>query len=205
VGWWKCSECGKVIELEELSEYYYCGICGVISTDFVEAEAPPPPPEPPETEAPSPPPEPLESDDLQKCLSCGAKGHPGEECPQCSEIIPIKSNGTKQFIVAQMPLGELITIPCEQEVIIGRNSGNPEIDKALSSPDFNDEVSRKHCYVKINAEGTLITVRDPGSTNHTWVGDDPNFLRVGDLVCVSLPISVRLGKLTIKFERVSTP
>jgi hypothetical protein len=132
-----------------------------------------------------------ESQDPVICPNCGDRGYPGDECRQCGQIIPaVKSTGDGH-IIALMPSGNRVNIPCGREVAIGRESDVSKVCRLLE--DF-DAVSRLHCYVRVDFAGTCITVRDPGSTNRTWVGDDPLPLQADELRTTKLPTRVRLGK-----------
>jgi NADPH-dependent ferric siderophore reductase len=101
-------------------------------------------------------------------------------------------------VLAQMPTGECIPLVPGSQVLIGRDSNVPEIKAAL---ERFDAVSRKHCYVKISEDGKSITVNDPGSTNHTWLDSDTEYLRTDEHRNADLPVNIHLGRnLAIAFK-----
>ena len=135
-------------------------------------------------------------DDAQvTCPGCGDQGHPGQECRQCGQTIPGGVVRTApvagQTATVLLPSGDRTPIPRGREVTIGRNSELPGIRQGLEP---FDAVSRRHCYVTVDPTGASVTVRDPGSANHTWVGDDPTRLGDDEQRTVPLPVRLRLGQ-----------
>ena len=91
-----------------------------------------------------------------------------------------------------LPNGQQVGLPRGREIVIGRQSEISEISESLAPLDSH--VSRRHCYVTIDPVQSQVTIRDPGSTNHTWVGDDPQELASTEQRTVNLPIRIRLGQ-----------
>jgi hypothetical protein len=125
------------------------------------------------------------------CPQCGDIGHPGEECRQCGATFPLLQSVAQRTVSLCLPSGTRLRIPCDQEILIGRQSNVLEIKQALESFDV---VSRKHCSILVTGDGSQMTVRDHGSSNHTWVGDDPVELGPNEQRRVSLPVRIRLGQ-----------
>lgn len=90
-----------------------------------------------------------------------------------------------------LPSGARVSVPAGREIIVGRQSDIPEIRQGLEPFDV---VSRRHCFITIALEGDRVSVRDPGSVNHTWVGDDPAEVRPDETRIVPLPVRLRLGQ-----------
>lgn len=127
------------------------------------------------------------------CPNCGARGHPGDSCIQCTEIIPLPAPGIHQSrqVYVVLPSMQGVAIPRGSEIAIGRQSHIAGISTGLEA---FDGVSRRHCYVTIDAVRDTATIRDPGSLNHTWVGDDTNELGAEERREVALPVRIRLGQ-----------
>lgn len=157
------------------------------------AEIPAAPPEPPRTEsAMITPTAPALASSAERvtCPECGFTGTPGAECPQCGfhELPRDSSMRTASF---QLPSGQVVSIPRGRDVVIGRQSDIAGIRHGLEP---FDAVSRRHCCVSISPAGDKVTVRDPGSANHTWVGDDPAHVEPDEIRVASLPVRLRLGQ-----------
>lgn len=136
------------------------------------------------------------STSLVTCATCGDQGHPGQRCRQCFDPLPAAQPAAIDSAVVVLPSGTRIRIPCGQEVLIGRHSDVPLIRQGLES---FDAVGRRHCYVTVSGAGE-VSVRDPGSTNGTWVGDDSRQVLPDETRTVRLPARVRLGQhLSITF------
>ena len=61
------------------------------------------------------------------------------------------------------------------------------------APHDYDAVSRRHCLITVTPDGARVRVRDPGSANGTWLGDDPAQIRPGETRTAALPVRLRLG------------
>lgn len=138
------------------------------------------------------------------CPNCGAGGRPGAACIQCMEIIPLPAAATKQLrpVYVVLPSMHAVAIPRGSEVAIGRQSTIAALSRGLEA---FDGVSRHHCFVKVDTERDTATIRDLGSLNHTWVGDEAHELRAEERLEVALPVRLRLGQtayLTITTEGV---
>lgn len=136
------------------------------------------------------------------CPNCGARGRAGEACIQCMEVIPRPTSGIRQArqVYVVLPSMQGVAIPRGTEVAIGRRSSIAAISTGLEA---FDGVSRRHCYVTIDTVRDTATIRDPGSLNHTWVGDDANQLGAEERRETALPVRIRLGQtayLTITAE-----
>ncbi|MDO5426672.1 MAG: FHA domain-containing protein [Coriobacteriia bacterium] len=109
-----------------------------------------------------------------RCTNCGAPGQPGEECIQCGKIIPNESLCTSSqnvsidaaFLV--LPNGLDLRLESGKDYLIGRESDVSEIKNALGE---RNNVSREHCYIRIDYSSCSITINDNGSTNGTYIGD----------------------------------
>lgn len=152
---------------------------------------------------------------------------PGEECPQCGEIVPDSGNNhdvpgrgdrsarevksaawwqvrddaldtppALSAVRISFPNGSSVRIPEGRECCIGRESDIFEIKRAIAG---NGYVSRKHCTVRVDGERRTLSVRDEGSTNGTFVGNERH--QVFDKVEVPLPAVVWLGShVKLSFE-----
>lgn len=122
------------------------------------------------------------------CPVCGCPGSPGEECMQCGRALPPPAAGAGTALV--LPSGDRVSIPRGRELVVGRLSDTPGIRRALH--DY-DAVSRRHCLITVEPDGARVRVRDPGSANGTWLGDDPAQIRPGETRTAALPVRLRLG------------
>jgi hypothetical protein len=128
------------------------------------------------------------------CPVCGDVGAAGQPCRQCGATLPTvnavatSASGTATL---RLPSGERVVVPRGREVLIGRMSDIPEIARALEPFDV---VGRRHCFIAVSSAENVVSVRDPGSTNGTWVGDDPYPLRAGEPRLAPLPARIRLGQ-----------
>lgn len=123
------------------------------------------------------------------CADCGFDGTPGTECLQCGMELPQPSAAQTASLL--LPSGDAVPIPRGRDVVIGRQS---DIDGIRHGLEPFDAVSRRHCYVSISSAGDDLTVRDPGSANHTWVGDNPEHVEPDEIRSASLPVRLRLGQ-----------
>ena len=131
--------------------------------------------------------------EIVTCKKCGRHQYPGEEC-SCGEVIPSDQSESDRTIKLLLPDGKSITIPCGQEILVGRHSEIPEIKEFLSLGQFDDRVSRMHCRIEVDPSGTQLTVRDLKSINGTWVGESPPVkLRSDEPHTAKLPVRIRLG------------
>ena len=147
------------------------------------------------------PPAPRSLPEPVSCPNCGDRGTPGEECRQCFTIIPGPGPGGPAVLV--LPSGTVVRVPRDRQLTIGRES---EVDAVSTALDPFDGVSRRHCLVTIDPVRDEITVRDPGSLNRTWLGDDPREIGPQEARVVALPALLRLGRnLTIRIEPEATP
>ena len=140
--------------------------------------------------APAPAREPVEQTPAERavCFVCGCPGSPGEECMQCGQTLPSPAAGASTALV--LPSGDRVSIPRGRELVVGRLSDTPGIRRALH--DY-DAVSRRHCLITVTPDGARVRVRDPGSANGTWLGDDPAQIRPGETRTAALPVRLRLG------------
>ena len=157
--------------------------CEVLLTPFPDLGEPPPPP----TDEPEAPREAV------ICSACGMQGQAGRECDQCGTLLSSHSAGRATTATVQLPTGSAVLVPRGREILIGRHSDLEGIRQGLEQFDV---VSRRHCYITISAVSDEATVRDAGSANGTWVGDDPVEVRADDLRPVALPARIRLGQET---------
>ena len=125
------------------------------------------------------------------CQNCGDRGQPGQECRQCRQILLVPITSRAASVRLLFPSGAEATIPTDTEVMIGRQSEIPAVRQTLASFDV---VSRVHCYLTVDSTANQITVRDPGSANHTWVGDDPLEVGTDEFRVAPLPSRIRLGR-----------
>lgn len=131
------------------------------------------------------------------CPNCGDHGLAGSECRQCGGLIPnvapiparAAAGGRSAFVV--LPSGRRVALPANRDIAIGRES---ELDEVRADLEPFDAVSRTHCVVRFDPVSNTLTVADPGSLNHTWVGSDPRALQPGERRSVSLPVRLRLGQ-----------
>lgn len=136
-----------------------------------------------------------------ECPTCGANGPIGQPCPQCLDVIPrpgARLRPRQVYIV--LPSFRGVAVPRGREIVIGRQSDIPEIREELEA---FDAVSRQHCFVTVDAARDIASVRDPNSTNGTWVGDDEVEIGAEELRASPLPTRIRLGQaayLTITTE-----
>ena len=139
---------------------------------------------------PAPAREPAEQTPAERavCSVCGCPGSPGEECMQCGQALPPPAAGVNTALV--LPSGDRVSIPRGRELVVGRLSDTPGIRRALH--DY-DAVSRRHCLITVTSDGARVRVRDPGSANGTWLGDDPAQIRPGETRTAVLPVRLRLG------------
>lgn len=131
------------------------------------------------------------------CSNCGDAGSTGRACRQCGSPLTERPVGHRRASL-YLPSGGRVALPTAKPVMLGRRSEIPEIRAAL---DPFDAVSRRHCSITVDGDRGVVTVRDEGSTNHTWVGDDE--LHEGDLLTVPLPVSIRFGRhlsVTVDWE-----
>lgn len=126
--------------------------------------------------------------DRAVCPVCGCPGSPGEECMQCGRALPPPAAAAGTALV--LPSGDRVSIPRGRELVVGRLSDTPGIRRALH--DY-DAVSRRHCLITVEPDGARVRVRDPGSANGTWLGDDPAQIRPGETRTAALPVRLRLG------------
>jgi len=129
--------------------------------------------------------------DIVTCPECGDQGTAGTECRQCGKPLPVARPLTARAGTMLLPSGARVSVPAGREIIVGRQSDIPEIRQGLEPFDV---VSRRHCFITIALEGDRVSVRDPGSVNHTWVGDDPAEVRPDETRIVPLPVRLRLGQ-----------
>ena len=122
------------------------------------------------------------------CPVCGCPGRPGGECLQCGRGQPAPDAGAGPALA--LPSGDRVSIPRGRELVVGRLSDTPGIRRALH--DY-DAVSRRHCLITVAPDGARVSVRDPGSANGTWLGDDPERIRPGETRTAALPARLRLG------------
>ena len=158
--------------------------------------------------------EPALPEHFVNCPSCGRPGEPGTTCNQCGEVIPeakrsvpvaasagtaraVPVDGTRmesgsvEVMLGVLHDGTRVELPIGQKILLGRESDDCNVRAAFSK---YDAVSRKHCEIVIDRTGRGVTVRDCGSTNHTWVGDSSEFLKKDDVRTVKLPATIRLGR-----------
>lgn len=90
-----------------------------------------------------------------------------------------------------MPNGYPIELSCGAEMLIGRESASSRIRDALSQ--FSN-VSRRHCMLSASNDGALVTVRDLGSTNGTWIEGRTDKIPPETPVAVPVPTRIRLGE-----------
>lgn len=135
---------------------------------------------------------PVVPDYYVECPECGRRGEPGSECPICGTLLP---GGVKEQAVCEVPGvlhdGTKIALPVGKAVILGRESDNECVRGAFARYDV---VSRKHCEIVIKKTGDAVTVRDCGSTNHTYVNEERAFLKKNEVRAVKLPATIRLGQ-----------
>ncbi len=158
--------------------------CDVLLTPFPDPEAPPSPPQEPEPEP---------SGVAVTCPACGMAGWAGRECDQCGTPLASPSTGQAATATLVLPAGGAVSVPRGREILIGRHSDVAGIRHGLEPYDV---VSRRHCYVTVSTTRDEITVRDPGSANGTWTGDDPVEIRPDERRPVALPARIRLGQET---------
>ena len=118
---------------------------------------------------------------------------------QCGQTLPSPAAGASTALV--LPSGDRVSIPRGRELVVGRLSDTPGIRRALH--DY-DAVSRRHCLITVTPDGARIRVRDPGSANGTWLGDDPAQIRPGETRTAALPVRLRLGRMSID-DRTQDP
>ncbi|VEG98851.1 FHA domain [Slackia heliotrinireducens] len=123
------------------------------------------------------------------CPNCGYTGIAGEECDQCGQTILIGDR-----VLALMPDGSSILLPTSEETVIGRESHNEKVANSLS---HCDGVSRRHCTLRFDPQGTCVTVIDLGSTNGTWIGDDGEPLMPNEMFTGRLPLEIHLGNRAV--------
>jgi pSer/pThr/pTyr-binding forkhead associated (FHA) protein len=136
------------------------------------------------------------------CLDCGARlhssvkiaptlEHPYEQPKRQSSPLNSQSSilPAQEIYLVVLETGQVFTLPCEDEYIVGRTSDDqpifPEID--LTPFDgFKGGVSRLHATIK--AKESNITITDLGSTNGTRVNNvrlepnDPHQVKHGDII-----------------------
>ena len=149
------------------------------------------------------------------CSSCGRPGEPGSVCSQCGETIPgevqsipveaapahpaaaIPADGTRiepgpvEVMVGVLHDGTRIELPIGQRIVLGRESDDCRVTAAFSKYDV---VSRRHCEIVIDRTGRGVTVRDCGSTNHTWIDNPSDYLKKNEVRTVKLPATIHLGQ-----------
>lgn len=179
--------------------------CPVMFVDVSELRDEPAPPAPDPAPEPAAPPTraPVADAGLVECPVCGARGQAGQPCPQCMEVIPrpVAPARASQAVVV-LPSLRGVAIPRGREIVVGRQSDIPEIRAGLAG---FDGVSRRHCYVTVDATREVVTIRDPDSMNRTWVGDDEREIGANERRVADLPARLRLGRtayLTITTEGV---
>lgn len=136
------------------------------------------------------------------CLDCGARLHssvkitptldnPFEQTDRPSNIPSPQSTilPAQEVYLVILETGQVFTLPCEDEYIVGRTSDDqpifPEID--LTPFDgYKAGVSRLHATIK--AKESSVTITDLGSTNGTRVNNirlepnDPYQIKHGDII-----------------------
>jgi pSer/pThr/pTyr-binding forkhead associated (FHA) protein len=105
--------------------------------------------------------------------------------------IPVLSGVSPSVVSLLLPSGQRASIPRGQEITIGRQSEIPEVRAGLEPFDV---VGRRHCYITVGLGRDKAIVRDPGSTNGTWVGDNPRQVSEQEQRSVELPTRIRLGQ-----------
>lgn len=129
------------------------------------------------------------------CGRCGDIGPVGEACRQCGSVIsgsrPVGAAGQTAMV---LPSGVRVPLPKGLEIAVGRGSELAELRSALAA---FDAVSRQHFLLIVDPARARVAVRDPGSTNGTWVGDDPRRVQPGEVRYADLPVRIRLGQETI--------
>ncbi len=136
------------------------------------------------------------------CLDCGARLHssvkiaptlenPYEQPKRQSSPLNTQSTiiPSQEIYLVVLETGQVFTLPCEDEYIVGRTSDDqpifPEID--LTPFDgFQGGVSRLHATIKTKESN--VTITDLGSTNGTRVNNirlepnDPHPIKHGDII-----------------------
>jgi ribosomal protein L32 len=127
---------------------------------------------------------------LVVCPDCGDEGLPGSVCRQCGQTLPQAGSRCARTVCLRMPDGVSVPVPCGQEILIGRDSEIAAIKRFLEPYKV---VSHRHCYLTILPDGQSVIIRDPISTNGTWVGDNPDRIRPDEQRQARLPAQIRLG------------
>jgi pSer/pThr/pTyr-binding forkhead associated (FHA) protein len=135
------------------------------------------------------------------CVVCGAYSQPCHPCPNCGEPTPgvsLPATGTsrassKQIAKLHLPNGDSLVLPPGVEISIGKESLVPQVAAALRQ---FESVSRRHCLITVDPARRRVVIRDPGSTNRTYIGDDTANPVGSTGQVVQLPAKIRLGKFT---------
>lgn len=130
-------------------------------------------------------------DGLAACTVCGHLASRFEACPRCGSLPPASQQVTARHVLLVLPGGAQVSIPCGQEIVIGRNSDHPSIRHHLAPFDV---VSRRHCLVVVDISGAKATIRDLGSANGTWINAEPARLGSNENRTAPLPVQLRLGR-----------
>lgn len=136
-----------------------------------------------------------------RCPSCGAVGHPGDECWQCGSTIERSAcEEQRRSVVLRVEGGRPFALEPGKTIVIGREGDTREISEKLTDYDV---VSRRHCSIRLSQDSTMVTITDCGSTNGTFIGPDAERLD-RDMTCTArLPVQIRLGScvgITLEVE-----
>ena len=119
------------------------------------------------------------------CPSCGYhEWRPEELCPACMSPAVMR-------IYLQFSSGRKVYIPRNQFITIGRES---EVSAIRDELRYFDTISRQHCQISLSLDQNEMTIRDLGSTNHTWLGDGERELLYDEEKTASLPVDIHLGR-----------
>ncbi len=115
---------------------------------------------------------------------------------QSSTVVPaisLSPEATRREVSAAylaLPNGTRLNLCEGREYTLGRESCDSQIAQALSNSTY---VSRRHCSIRVDFARAAVTVRDEGSTNGTFVGNDTQRRKVIGQETYPLPVQIWLG------------